>query len=206
MVSVLRIAVSGDDGFSFIPPEYNGVSIWDPTFIQRYSAAWAECGFSVGADKIRLFGEANWRMATFLAMRPVWSGQMYEYGPEPSRRLRSTFWMFDKDHHPVSWARGVCTGLLAAGAHVPVLSDICEWYMEITDGCCNMEATWTHNYNPFANYSLTGQKTPRGVAEFLDDYSITVEEYTDFRRMLKGCGDPFVNLTHPVLEKVMACE
>lgn len=206
LIDVIRMAVSGDDGKTFIPMHYNGVCVMEPQFLIEYSTAWADCGFSVASDKIRLFGEHNWRMATFLAMRPVWSGSCYEYGPEPSRRLRSAFWMFDHDHHPVSWARGVVVGLMSAGAHVPVLSDICEWYLNITAGAANFESTWTHIYNPFHAYEITGAKTMRGINEFLTDYGIAPAEYADFRRMLRETADPFVNLTHIVLEKIIQHE
>lgn len=206
LTSSLYMAISGDDGKTFCPVEFNGVRTFEPGFLERYSNAWAECGFSVPRNKIRIFDETNWRLSTFLAMRPVWSGEQYEYGPEIARRIKSMFWMLDATHHPVSWARGVCTGVLAAGKHVPVLSDICEWYLHVTAGSANLQAAWTHVYNPFHNYSSIGAKTVRGITEFLEDYKITPVEYQNFRDLLLVTEDPFVNIVHPVLVKIFLHE
>lgn len=205
LIDAIFTAAAGDDGITFLPEEYNGVRTEDAQFLARYSAAWAECGFSVPASKIRLFTPANWRLSTFLAMRPVWSGVQYEYGVEVARRMRSMFWQIDNEMHPIAWGRGIASSLLTASRHVPVVREICDWYLARTSGAIN-EISFTNIYSTFYGYSVTGDVNSRGLGEFLSDYGIKAEEYADFRQMLCRIHDPLVNLWHPVLEKVFALE
>lgn len=198
-------AAAGDDGISFLPRSFNGVETLSEDFLLRYCHAWSMFGFSVTPSKVRVFNPSNWRLATFLAMRPVWSGQRYEYGVEPARRLRSLFWQIDNNMHPIAWGRGIATSLLKGSSHVPVVSDICRWYLNVTKGPVN-EIDHTHSYSSFYGYEVKGKLNDRGIIEFCSDYSIPIGEYRHFVSMLDSIGDPFVNLNHPVLEAIFLKE
>lgn len=206
LIRAIYMAVAGDDGKTFLPPMFRGVRSGTAKFIQRYSFAWAYYGFSVEAEKIRWFTPANWRLSTFLAMRPYWSGQRYEYGVEIARRMRSMFWQIDNNMHPVSWARGVAESLLKCSRHVPVVREICDWYLARTKGATNSDVSFTNPYSTFYGYSIEGDMTERTMQEFLQDYQITLDQYSDFRRLLHDTHDVLVNIHHVVLEKVFALE
>jgi hypothetical protein len=201
------MAVAGDDGLLFLPPDYGDVHTFSPLFMQRYIAAWADAGFDVGPAKIKTFTPANWRLCTFLAMRPVWSGSQYELGVEINRRLKTMFWILDKSIHPFSWGRGVATALLASSRHVPVVSDICLWYLDRTTGAVAtipqpQDISFTNPYSTVYNYSCEGDKNERGVREFLEDYHLTQDDYHSFITYLWNLDNVLVNLDHPVLRTI----
>jgi hypothetical protein len=205
MLPLIYMAVAGDDGLTFLPASHRGVGPGDPEFLKTYSMVWASFGFPVPPDKIRVFHPHNWRLSTFLAMRPVWSGDRYEYGVEIARRMKSMFWQLDNNMHPVAWARGICISLLTCSRHVPVVSDICKWYLERTSGAAT-KTEFTNPYSTFYGYNVLGDLCERGIQEFCADYSLDVSAYYDFRRMLERTGDVLVNLSHPVLEAVFERE
>jgi hypothetical protein len=205
LISSFFMAVAGDDGLTFLPQSYNGVRSGTTDFLSRYSAAWAYFGFYVPASKIRFFPPSRWRLSTFLAMRPVWSGTRYEYGVEIARRLRHMFWQIDNNMHPVAWARGISTSLLTASRHVPVVRDVCDWYLHNTSGAIT-NMSFTNPYSTFYGYEIQGDLNPRAVSEFLEDYGITADEYADFRGLLLRTSDVLVNLNHVVLEKIFSLE
>jgi hypothetical protein len=204
LLSSIYMAVAGDDGKTFLPHSINGIETYSGDFIPRYVDAWARFGFDVGAGKIRTFNPSNWRLATFLAMRPYWSGEKYEYGPEMARRMTSMFWQLDSTYHPVAWARGICQATLAVASHVPVLSHICRWYLRNTFGSTMEIGSFTNIYSVFHDYYITGDLTERGVKEFLEDYDIPFLMYTDFLESLSIIQDVLVNFNHPIFEKIFA--
>lgn len=206
VLDVIYMAVAGDDGVTFLPMIYNGVSIADPAFLQRYSAAWAFFGFSVPASKIRLHYEHQWRLHTFLAMRPYWSGERYEYGVEIARRMRSMFWQHSNNLHPTAWGRGVAFSLLTASKHVPVVSDVCKWYLHVTSGALNPNVSFTNDFSTFYGYNVEGDLTDRTISEFCVDYDIPRASYEEFKSILWSHEDPFINLSHPVLDAIFSKE
>jgi len=206
MVDHIYMAVAGDDGVTFVPRRYNGVGVHEPEFLERYTAAWAFFGFDVPSSKIRVHLDHQWRLHTFLAMRPYWSGQRYEYGVEIARRMRSMFWQHDNNGHPIAWARGVAVSLLTASKHVPIVSDICKWYLHVTSGALNPNASFTNDFSTFYGYNVQGELTDRTVREFLVDYEIPQVDYEDFLQILWAHEDPLINLTHPVLDAIFMRE
>jgi hypothetical protein len=208
---LIRMAVSGDDGGVFVPECYHGVHCFTPEWMERYIEAWTWSGFDVGPSKIKTHSPESWRLFTFLAMRPVWSGERYEFGVEISRRMKTMFWMLDKKMHPTAWARGVATSLLLASHHVPVVRDICYWFLESTKGAVTHVtfdpiSEFTNVDSTFYQYEIQGRFNNRGYSEFLDDYHIEHDEYIDFQDMLAALGDVHVNLDHIVLRKILSLE
>lgn len=201
LLPLIYVAVAGDDGLCFLPVAYAGEKTFSQDFMRRYIEAFSWSGFDVGGDKIRTFDPSNWRLATFLAMRPVWSGQMYEYGVEPARRLTSMFWLLEPTLHPIAWGRGVAVSLRKASAHVPVVVDICDWYLAKTKPITTNVTTYsfTNPYSTVYGYEVSGSLCPRGVNEFLSDYGVSHSCYDDFRRYLWSHDCVLVNLEHPML-------
>lgn len=211
IVGLIRMAVSGDDGGVFVPEHYHGVRCFTPEWMERYIEAWTWSGFDVGPSKIKTHSPESWRLFTFLAMRPVWSGERYEFGVEISRRMKTMFWMLDKKMHPTAWARGVATSLLQASHHVPVVRDICWWFLEATKGAVTHVtfdpiSEFTNVDSTFYQYEIQGRFNSRGYSEFLDDYHIEHAEYLDFQDMLSALADVHVNLDHIVLRKILSLE
>lgn len=211
LTNLISMAVAGDDGGLFLPPSYWGVETFSPVWMKRYVEAWTWSGFDVGPSKIKVHYPSHWRLFTFLAMRPVWSGCRYEFGVEISRRMKTMFWMLDKKLHPIAWARGVAVSLLAASRHVPVITDICEWYLKNTHGSTThisypIDVSFTNVDSTFYEYTVEGTLTDRTLEEFCYDYHITLDEYRDFQRMLDFIKDVHVNLEHIVLRKILAME
>lgn len=210
-------SAAGDDGLTRMPRWIDGVDTKSARFLSRYCEYWALAGFSV---KAQVIPEHRWRMATYLAMRPVWAGKRYEWAPEPARRLRKLYWQIDNFMHPVAWARGVSSQVLGMSRHLPVLSHVCEWYLAITEG-----ATATCGFDPqpkrkprakrrafdgnpvnlWDNYVSNGKRNDRATAEFCADYHVDPEEISFLERQLAQVKTPWVNLSTSVLMKVM-CE
>lgn len=206
LINSIYMAVAGDDGKTFLPKEFNGIKTFGSGFIEDYILAWSRFGFDVGGQKIRTYDESNWRLATFLAMRPVWSGQRYEYGPEIARRITGMFWQLDNSYHPVAWGRGIAIAMLTAARHVPVLSHICRWYLANTFGAANacQIPSFTNVYSTFYDYKVDGDLNERGLNEFLADYEISRESYEDFLSLLSVTKDVLVNIQHSVLDRIYA--
>jgi hypothetical protein len=117
------------------------------------------------------------------------------------------FWILDKSIHPFSWGRGVATALLASSRHVPVVSDICLWYLDRTTGAVAtipqpQDISFTNPYSTVYNYSCEGDKNERGVREFLEDYHLTQDDYHSFITYLWNLDNVLVNLDHPVLRTI----
>lgn len=202
VITSIYMAVAGDDGLLFLPAYIGGVKIvLTPQFMKDYSLAFSWAGFDVGPTKIRVFDQSQWRLSTFLAMRPYWSGQRYEYGVEIARRMKSMFWLYDKAHHPLAWGRGVALSLLKASRHVPVVRDICEWYLENTTNLTTSVevVSFTNPYSSVYGYEVEGDMCLRTVQEFCVDYGVPESLYRDFRRYLWSQKSVLINLDHPLL-------
>lgn len=192
MMRNVVISASGDDGLTRVPDKVLGVSItrFD---MDRYRQVWSWAGFDI---KVSILPPNRWRMATFLAMRPVWAGERYEWAPEPARRLRGMFWQIDNEMHHVAWARGVASQVLLQSRHLPVLSDVCEWFLSVTKGPINVSKKIDDHVNyhsPFYGYKTTGTMNERAISEFCVDYHVTREVYEEFKSMLAYVRTPYVN-------------
>ncbi len=201
VASQIWTSAAGDDGLTRLPAHINGVDVHSPGFLQRYMEYWALAGFEVKAQVIPAH---RWRMATYLAMRPVWAGERYEWAPEPARRLKSLFWQIDNAMHPVAWARGVATQVLAMSRHAPVLSDICEWFLANTKGPAT--GAVQRPYSPWDGYTTSGVRNERALCEFCIDYSVSREAYVSLLEMLDKTQDVYVNLCHFVLYRIVSEE
>lgn len=194
-------AASGDDGLVRLPERLLEYSIHDFS-IARYQQAWSWAGFEV---KVQLLPPHRWRMATFLAMRPVWAGTRYEWAPEPARRLRGMFWQLENAMHPTAWARGVASQVLLQAKPVPVLSHICRWFMARTRGPV-AEVQLMHEYNPFNGLTSSGDYNERAETEFCVDYNVKKGDIERLEAMLAQLDTVLVNLDCFVLQRVFAEE
>lgn len=198
---VIFATASGDDGLVRLPEVVLGVHISNFS-MDRYRQVWSWAGFSVKASMIP---PNRWRMATYLAMRPVWSGVRYEWAPEPARRMRGMFWQIDNAMHPVAWARGIATQILGCAKTVPVLSHVCHWFLQQTDGpVAQVEAI--NRYSPFSPLTCSGEYNDRAVREFCLDYHVTRDDIGRFERMLADVGGVLVNLDCHALRRIFAEE
>lgn len=198
---VLRLvftSAAGDDGITRLPRVLFGVDVLGADFRAGYEDLWAMAGFSV---KVQTFPEHRWRMATYLAMRPVWAGKEYQWAPEPARRLKGMFWQIDNSMHPTAWGRGVATQVYQQGQHCPVLGDICEWYLENTHG--PIGEVEEKLYSPWNGYVTDGRSNERAEREFMADYHIEKEELQFMRKILGETKSVYVNLGFSALRKVM---
>lgn len=191
---------SGDDGLTRLPQKVLGLETEDFS-LTRYVEAWAWAGFSV---KAAMLPPTRWRMATFLAMRPVWAATRYEWAPEPARRMRGMFWQIDNAMHPIAWARGVATQVLQQARALPVLADICQWYLDRTSGPVaklGVEQI-TNEHSPFAKSVMSAGKTERSINEFLLDYRVSATDYDRFLSILDSVGAPFVAFDCHILRRI----
>lgn len=205
VIKAVYMAVAGDDGLLILPSHILGKPVsLDAQFLEAYSEGFRMAGYDVGASKIRVHSSSQWRLSTFLAMRPYWSGNAYEYGVEISRRMTSMFWLYDKAHHPFAWGRGVAVSLLKSSAHVPVIVDICKWYLDRTKNITqDIElVSFTNPYSSVYGYEVEGTMTSRTIMEFCDDYGASVSLYEDFRAYLWRQDSVLVNLDHPLLHLI----
>lgn len=190
-------AAAGDDGLTRMADYIDGIDVRNFD-MKRYRSVWAAAGFDV---KVQLIPPNRWRLATFLAMRPVWAGARYEWAPEPARRMKSMFWQFECPLHHESWVRGIATQVLQQGKAVPVLSDVCQWVLDNTTGPIAKVAA-SNEYSPFHLSEMSGGVNPRSVAEFCLDYHVTVSDYEEFRHILATNHDILVNFDCHVLRRV----
>lgn len=206
----IYMAVSGDDGYLVVNDDSWPRKYDDPVFLDLYSAGFATMGLDVGRAKIRVFGDHNWRLSTFLAMRPyrVADGT-YELGPELARRLMTAFWRIKTTVHPVAWLRGICQSMLTAFPFVPILTDICERVMEITTGPAyhDVEAAPVDLSDPYSivySWESMAQLNPVCIMEMAADYSFSQEDYMFFRNQLAQIHDPFVSFDCPLFHYILA--
>lgn len=195
------MSASGDDGLTRLPEYVDGMHI-SKFDLNRYSEAWSWAGFGI---KVALIPPNRWRMATYLAMRPVWVGHRYEWAPEPARRLKNLFWQFDNSMHPVAWARGVASQVLGQGRAVPVLSHVVRWFLRVTTGPV-AEVDVIHQYSAFYGSRLTGDYNERAEAEFCLDYRVTKNDLEILQNVLDSTSDHLVNLDTHAIRRVFAEE
>jgi hypothetical protein len=179
----VRISASGDDGLSRLGDVVAGINIYQFS-MDRYKEAWSWAGFDV---KVAMVPPNRWRMATYLAMRPVWAGTRYEWAPEPARRSRNMFWQFECPLHPVAWARGIASQVLSQARHVPFLRQICDWFLAVAKGPTAYEGDHcraTHEYSAFYGLSSTGDMNSRAISEFCLDYHVSMDDIALFERIL----------------------
>lgn len=188
---LLRTAASGDDGLTFIrgPP---------PTDFHRlYSECWSLYGFDV---KVNVRPASQWRLSTFLGMRPVWTKWGYRWAVEPGRRLKTLFWAFETTCHPIAWARGVALQNNQLGGCLPVFGEIVRHVLSFSGPTkvFSDQPGWVWN-----GYDVSEGQTDRTVAEFLSDYDIPFTAYVDFVSRLEQCHDLFYHCVHPVVHAVL---
>lgn len=190
----IYLSASGDDGLTRLPDRVDGISIHDFS-LSRYKQAWSWSGFDI---KVQLVPPNRWRMATYLAMRPVWAGTRYEWAPEPARRLKNMFWQFDNGLHPTAWARGVARQVQGTARAVPILSDVCDWFLDVTSGP-EAQVDVINPYSAFAGMKSSAVYNNRAENEFLMDYRLTREDLEIFRRTLRSTRNHLINLdTHAI--------
>jgi hypothetical protein len=160
-------------------------------------------GFSV---KLEVYPPERWRMATYLAMRPVWDGIRYTWTPEPARRLRGLFWQLDNSMHPTAWARGIASQLRQIAVNSPVLAPIADWYLESTSGPTASVQLFSNPFSPFNNYVQTGRLSTRAIQEFLTDYGLTPTDYDVFLSFLHSTKDVYVDFHCHLLHAVYQME
>jgi hypothetical protein len=211
VIPSIRMAVAGDDGYLCICDDAYPYSYDSSEFLDRYSAGFAHMGLDVGRSKIRTFGPHNWRLSTFLAMRPYYTTGGYCLGPELARRLSTAFWRINSSVHPVSWLRGNAKANLISGHHVPLWREINQWILNNTKGpyyvtSVQDSSTEVDRYSIFYDWVPTGEYDPRALTEFLVDYGISSQDYDHFLSVLDQVTDPFVSLDLPMFDLVLACQ
>lgn len=198
VLSQIYTSAAGDDGLTRLPRVLLGTDMQSEAAMARYSSFWEQLGFSV---KLTVVPEHRWRMATYLASRPVWAGHRYEWAPEPARRLRGMFWQIDSGMHPEAWARGVATQVLRQGRHLPVLSDICEWFLRNTKGPA-IQSAHSNPHSPWNDYITSGVRNARAEAEFLVDYRITDGDLMRFRSLLSSTSETLISFNSFVIDRI----
>lgn len=202
ILSVVRLiytSAAGDDGLTRLPRVLLGVDVLDPNFREAYEGFWKRLGFRV---KCAFYPEHKWRMATYLAMRPVWDGTDYSWAPEPARRLRGAFWLYDQKMHPTAWARGIATQLLQMGAHQPVIGSVASWFLTNTSGPVADVTLFDNPNSPWHSYNAQASANVRADAEFCMDYSVPSDALASFRRLLAQTPDVYVTINHFVIARV----
>lgn len=197
LLAQARFAASGDDGLVRLPAKPLGIDM-SQFSLARYREAWGWAGFEI---KVQIVPPNRWRMATFLAMRPVWAGQRYEWAPEPARRMRGMFWQIDNFMHPVVWVRGIATQVLQQARALPVLSDVCQWVLDRTTGPTGDVAA-SHVYSPFWGSKMSGGVNERSIEEFCLDYHVRRTDIEAFQSLLATSQGILVNLDCYVLDRI----
>lgn len=202
----IRMAVAGDDGYLLVSPTAFP-NYRTPQFLQEYSDGFASFGLDVGLSKIRTFSEANWRLSTFLALRPYRTTTSYQLGPEIARRLTTAFWKLESPMHPVAWMRANAQALILSSGHVPILSDVCKFVLRTTHGCPDCAGPTIEDSNPYSisyKWTFQGEPSPLALCDMMADYGFDYDCYADFIKTLDGLSTPFVNLHHPIFNYIFA--
>ncbi len=203
--SKIYTTASGDDGLTRTPRNLFGTDLTTLEAQDRYSAYWGAHGFSV---KVKIYSEVEWRMATYLANRPIYAGSgLYEWMPEPARRLRGLFWQIDNSMHPLVWGRSVATGLKAIAAGHPVLGPVADWYLANTYGPVVPVQIFGNPYNPFQGHRSTCTEVQqRAIDEFLVDYGLLERDYTIFLSAMRSAQTVFVNFETRLVHQLFRLE
>lgn len=199
-------SASGDDGLTrLVNYLLCGTDLRSADARTRYEEMWGLFGFKV---TVEIYSEADWRLATYLAMRPTYNGYEYEFTPEPARRLRNLYWQLDNSMHPVVWARSISASLLRCSGSNPILRPIAEFYLANTTGPIesgirifdNPNSVW-HGYE-----TRGGQVHERAIREMLIDYRVSAEDYDVFLGMLRSTPSVYVNFSCHFLQQVYRME
>lgn len=204
VLQYVMMAGSGDDGLTSTPSVMFGVDMLSDWVKVRYIQAWAFFGFDI---KVKFYAPYEWRLGTFLAMRPTHTEAGYVWTPEPARRLRSLFWMIDKDHHPLTWALAVVKSLYASGSPNPILFPICQWYiLRVNAPEMELGIDDLSPYSTWHKFSYKTAPTKRAMQEAMNDYGYTEADYTHFLQMLDSTSNVFVDLRCQLLHRVFLSE
>lgn len=196
-------SAAGDDGYSTVPPILMGTDMSSVEALTRYSEFWAECGFEV---KVLYIQPHRWRMATYLAGRPVWNGTRYSWMPEPARRLKSAWWQIDNALPPNVWAKGIARQLQTiAGCH-PVIRPIADMVYEHTKGQPGEVSTFSNPYSPWQQRQERFEVNPRCIDEFCMDYSVPASEYRRFLNLIGVVQATHVEFRGFLFERIFAEE
>lgn len=199
----VRMSASGDDGLTYCCAKLFGTSLDDPNFLRRYREFWARLGFGV---KVVVVPGSRWRTATYLAMRPVWSGTRYVWAPEPARRMRGLFWQIDNSMHPIAWGRGVARQVLGMSGSLTVLRELCEWYLRTTKGPANDVQIFGNPQSPWNAYASEAVPNDRADREFCEDYGVDMECLRGFAGLLADVGDVHVDINCHLVRAVFDAE
>jgi len=201
VIQSIMMSVSGDDGYMTIRDSIYPYRFNSPRFLELYSKGFSLCGLDVGASKIRTFDEINWRLGTFLAMRPYYTTSGYCLGPELARRLSTAFWKLDSSLHPITWLSSVAYSLSIAAPYVPILRDIVSMVLRVVPNL-KQKIDLCDEFSIFHNWSVEADFHPQSVVEMAQDYQFPLELYYDFKTMCDRCQTPFVHLNHPIFSYI----
>lgn len=196
------VAVAGDDGHCRLPRYILGTDMMTAEAQGRFVEIWSLAGFPID---LVVFAELDWRHATFLAHRPVWSGHRYEWAPEHARRLRGLYWMIDCPLHPVAWARGVSRQMATAYPHDPVISVIANWYLHNTKGP-TIQYVSDNPFYAYRDYKGGGHVTPRAIREMCEDYKVSTQDYDYFLSQLRSTRNVLVAFRCHFLDRLFQSE
>lgn len=198
-------SASGDDGLTRIINLMFGTNLKSPESRDRYQRMWGYFGFKVTVD---IYDEEDWRLATYLACRPTWTGKRYEFTPEPARRLRNLFWQLDNTMHPVVWARSIAQSVKVCAGANPILGPIADWYLRNTQGPIVEQVGIFDNPNSvWHGYVAEGKRvTERAINEMFLDYRVDAHDYQVFINMLESTPSVYVNFSCHLLEQVFRRE
>ncbi len=202
-LTVVWTSAAGDDGYSAVPDSLFGVRFHSREAMTRYEEFWAWCGFSV---KVSFVEPHRWRMATYLAARPVWNGTRYSWMPEPARRLKSAFWQIDNPMHPTVWAKGIANQLRVIASCQPIIRAIADFVYNTLDGPTADVSTFTNPYSPWAKRVEQYEVTQRAVEEFCLDYRVPLSEYSRFLSLVRQIESPFVEFRGILFERIFSEE
>lgn len=195
-------SAAGDDGIIRSPRYINlqgeFFDVLDPRVNVAYQKFWAKAGFTV---KLAVYPEHRWRMATYLAARPVWGGDKYYWAPEPARRMKGLFWQIDSTVHPVAWVRGVATQVLQQGRQVPILSQVCRFVLERVKGPTH-KVGLDNPYSVWAGYRTQAEYNDRAVQEFCVDYRLSVEDIKAFEAILASSESHLISIYCHALDRI----
>lgn len=202
VIESVVMSAGGDDGYLTIRDELYPFSYDTVEFLDLYSRGFAMFGYDVGRAKIRVFGSHNWRLSTFLAMRPYYTESGYCMGPEVCRRLSTAYWKLDSNLHPFFWLNAVNNSFLINYSFVPILRDVAlmvhRCIPHLTDEVLRDEfATWTQRTDKPAFH-------PRALEEMSIDYGFSRQDYDFFVDMLNKTDTPFVHINAPIFSYLFA--
>lgn len=192
------LSASGDDGLVRCPDELFGVYVESEVFRKRYLDFWSMAGFSV---KLQVYPAHRWRLATYLAMRPIWGGSAYIWTPEPARRLRGLFWQIDSGMHPAAWSAGVARQVLFQSPSCPILAPVCRFLLRIVPDL-HADVLPDNPFSPLYGYKSEGVSNSRAISEFCIDYRLRPQDLERFYSLLSLSSSHLVDVHCFALDRV----